>query len=139
MTDLGPIFRCTGADQVATSADGRLAMVEIIEVDGRRLTIALPPEAAQMLANRFLSAAELAKSRTAAGPLREGQYKAAPAPLATDHQIELSDDATHLSVMFRTGTAPLGVGLSASRSAKLRTDLESAEIQLAKKRLETRN
>jgi hypothetical protein len=139
MAKLGPIFRCTGMDQVAATEDGRLAMVEIIEVDGRRLTISLPPDAAQVLANRFLAAAEIARSRTAAGPLSPGQQQAAPAPLATDHRIEVSDDATHLAVTFRTGTSPLAVGLSATRSAKLRTDLEAAEAELEKKRKQTRN
>lgn len=136
---LGPIFRCTAMDQVAATEDGKLAMVEIIEVDGRRLTISLPPAAAQVLANRFLAAAEMARSRTAAGPIMEGQYRAPPAPLATDHQIQLSDDASHLAVTFRTGTSPLAVGLSASRSAKLRADLEVAEAELEKKRQKTRN
>jgi hypothetical protein len=32
MAKLGPIFRCTGMDQVAATEDGSLAMVEIIEV-----------------------------------------------------------------------------------------------------------
>jgi hypothetical protein len=139
MAKLGPIFRCTGMDQVAATEDGSLAMVEIIEVDGRRLTISLPPDAAQVLANRFLAAADMAKGRTAAGPVRAGQYQAPPAPLVTDHQIQLSDDASTLVLTFRTGTSPLAARLSASRSAKLRVDLEAAEAAMEEKRKETRN
>jgi hypothetical protein len=119
MAKLGPIFRCTGMDQVAATEDGSLARVEIIEVDGRRLTISLPPDAAQVLANRFLAAADMAKGRTAAGPVKTGQYQAPSAPLVTDHQIQLSDDASTLVLTFRTGTSPLATRLSASRSAKL--------------------
>lgn len=139
MAKLGPIFRCTGMDQVAASEDGKLAMVEIIEVDGRRLTISLPPEAAKVLANRFLAAADIAASRVAAGPVTLGQYRAPPAAVATDHQVQLSDDASTLVVSLRTGTSPLAVRLSASRSAKLRADLEAAEAELEKKRQQTRN
>jgi hypothetical protein len=139
MPKLGPIVRCTGMEQVGATEDGSLAMVEIIEVDGRRLTISLPPEAAQILANRFLTAADMAKGRTAAGPIRTGQYQAPPAPLVTDHQIQLSDDASALVLTFRTGISPLAARLSASRSAKLRADLEAAEADLEKKRKETRN
>jgi hypothetical protein len=138
MAKLGPIFRCTGMDQVAATEDGSLAMVEIIEVDGRRLTISLPPDAAQVLANRFLAAADMAKGRTAAGPVRAGQYQAPPA--ASDgSSIQLSDDASTLVLTFRTGTSPLAARLSASRSAKLRVDLEAAEAAMEEKRKETRN
>jgi hypothetical protein len=113
-------FRCTGVAGLGASPDGQVAMVEIVEVNDQRLTIAFAPEYAQVLANRFQAAADIAHSRTAAGPVAEGQYKAPPAPIVTDQGIQLSDDASTLVVSFRIGSSEMSVRLSATRSAALR-------------------
>ena len=111
------LFRCTGADRVAASMDGKLALVEIIEASGKTITVSFPPEAAPELANRFLAAAQIAEDRKRAGAMPETGDRVAPvAPLVTDHQVQVSDDANTLVLTLRTGTTPLQVQVSKNRS-----------------------
>lgn len=65
----GPKFKCTGAGFVGATWDGSLAVIELIEVGGNRLTILVPPEGAEHLAERFKAAADGArKNQTTPGP-----------------------------------------------------------------------
>lgn len=61
----GPQFKCTGAGFVGATWDGALAVVELIEVGGKRLNILVPPEGAEHLAERFKAAAEGARRNQA--------------------------------------------------------------------------
>jgi hypothetical protein len=132
-------FRCIDVDGLGASPDGQIAVVEIVEVNGQRLMIHFAPEYAQILANRFQAAADIAHSRMAAGPATEGQYKAPPAPVVTNLGIQLSDDTSTLVITFRIGSSEMSVRLSATWSAALRAQLETAETMLAQRQKETRN
>ena len=128
-----PLFRCVGVRSMGSGGKGGFGYVELMEQSGAMLTLAFPPQGAPELANRVLSAADLAE-RELAGirPAVADGTIAPPAPLVTDQQFTISDDGDTILLTIVTGAVPLAFRLSKSRSEKLRAMLEGAERELGR-------
>ena len=124
------LFRCRGVQQIGAGQDGGFAYVEMVEVDGEVMALGFPPGAAGELANRIMSAGDLAVSQQlAAKPPTERQIM--PAPLVTEHMAVPSEDGDTITLSLMTGPVSLVVRLSKSRSEKLRASLDRCEAQIA--------
>ncbi len=66
----GPKFKCAGLGFVGASWDGSIAIVEIMDVDGKRLNLCIPPGPADMLAERLKAAAQQARDAAKANGLK---------------------------------------------------------------------
>lgn len=124
------LFRCRGIQQIGAGQDGGFAFVEMVEVDGEVLALGFPPEAAGELANRIMSAGDLASAqRLASKP--EAERKTMPAPMVTEHTVVPAEDGDTALLSLMTGPTSLVVRMSKSRSEKLRASLERCEDQIA--------
>ena len=125
-----PMFRCKGVSEIGAARDGGFGYVELTEVSNEILAVAFPPAAATELANRILSAGELAHSQEASANPEIGARPIAPAPLATEHTVVPAEDGDTILLTLMAGAIPLVVRLSKSRSEKLRASLERGEGQI---------
>lgn len=129
--ELGSIFRCAGIRETGTFDHGKLGFVQLIEAGGTLLTVAFPPGAAPEIANRVVAAADMAEHQLAGDPGPGG--KNPPAPMVTNHQASVYADGDTIVLTLMTGSVPLALRLSKSRSEKLRASLEGLEAELGKR------
>ncbi|SRR6266446_5820967 len=131
MPELPRVFQCIGLDQVWATELGELALVELVELSGHRMTLAISPKGAKELIYRLLVAAELAETRKTTSQGYD-DLPDLPAPLITDHNVEVSSDPNILVLTLRLGSIPYRY--SVHSPSKIRESLEKAEKEAEEKR-----
>ena len=130
-SEKGPgTFRVRDVREIGAAPDGSFAYLELIEFSHHPMALAYAPHTAPALANRILSAAQLAEVQRQ--NLASGGDQPTPfAPMVTEHTVVPAEDGDTIALTLVAGSVPFMLRLSASRSEKLRASLKSCEAQIA--------
>ena len=114
-------FVVSAVPDIEVTQDGRRCLIHTTDLDGKRLDVVFSPQDAPGLANGILSAASIALTSA------DGRERLA-ASLVRGFRVEVSPGHSHIMLVLLTGAAQIPYALPPKLSAKLRADLQAAEL-----------
>ena len=113
-------FVISAMPDIEVTQDGRRCLIHATDLDGKHIDLAFAPEDAPGLANGILSASSIALSADGEGRLA--------ASLVRGFRVEASPGHGHMLLVLLTGAAEMPYAVAPKLSAKLRADLQAAEL-----------
>ena len=114
-------FVISAMPDIEVTQDGRRCLIQMSDLDGKRLDLVFSPEDAPGLANGILSASSIALTSV------DGRERLA-ASLVRGFRVEAGLGRGHILLVLLTGAAEMPYALPPKLSAKLRVDLQAAEL-----------
>ena len=119
-------FVISAMPDIEVTQDGRRCLIHATDMDGKRIDLAFAPEVAPGLANGILSAASSALASA------DGEGRLA-ASLVRGFRVEASLGRGYMLLVLLTGAAEMPYALPPKLSARLRADLQAAELAALQK------